>query len=104
MTSAAVAAQQWSLPLEAKLASLPPTEKLQNSSGSESDSPVKVMAGTPGSSSYLTTSGASEADLRSKNGQCEEAGLPSDVECYDVGPTQRAAQSGVSPNANIRTS
>ncbi|EJD01937.1 uncharacterized protein FOMMEDRAFT_20700 [Fomitiporia mediterranea MF3/22] len=86
--------------LEAELASLPPTDELQNSSGSESESPVKVMADRPGSSSYLPTSGTSEVDLRSRNGQYEEVEVPSDVEGYDVGPSQSA----VPPSVNRQTS
>ncbi|KAL5520925.1 hypothetical protein ACEPAF_2928 [Sanghuangporus sanghuang] len=101
--------------LEVELASLPPMDQYQqnnnNSSGSEPESPVLMPKQRAGSSSYLPTSGASESDLRSRNGggngTYEEVEVPSDVEGYDVGPLPQrsvAPAGAAQPSATRRTS
>ncbi|THH05777.1 hypothetical protein EW145_g4544 [Phellinidium pouzarii] len=92
--------------LEAELSFLPlRSDELQNSSGSESESPVTSIPVQHGSSSYLPSSVAgSEADLRARVGQFEEVEVPSDVEGYDVGPSQRRGTPDAPPVATRRTS
>ncbi|KAH8112927.1 TB2/DP1, HVA22 family-domain-containing protein [Phellopilus nigrolimitatus] len=91
--------------LEAELASLPPSDEVNNSSGSDSDSPVTTIPAQHGSSAYFPASPVgSDADLRARVGQFEEVEVPSDVEGYDLSSAPRRGPTEAPPNPTRRTS